>query len=117
MKIINPSKKESVFCSSENEKKLAKYLNSPETELFHKGHVLYNLAQASSVSRDQGTVIVTEGYMDVIALNQAGFENAVAPLGTALTEEQITELWKVVREPVVCFDGDNAGRSAAWRSP
>jgi len=99
-----------------DEKKLAKYLNSPETELFHKGQVLYNLAQASNVSRDQGTVIVTEGYMDVIALSQAGFENAVAPLGTALTEEQISELWKVVREPVVCFDGDNAGVRAQGRA-
>lgn len=102
--------------AGEDEKKLAKYLNSPETELFHKGHVLYNLAQASNVSRDQGTLIVTEGYMDVIALSQAGFENAVAPLGTALTEEQISELWKVVREPVVCFDGDTAGVRAQGRA-
>jgi DNA primase len=101
---------------SGDKKKLAKYLNSPETALFHKGHVLYNLAQASNASRDQGTVIVTEGYMDVIALSQAGFENAVAPMGTALTEEQITELWKVVREPVMCFDGDNAGARAQRRA-
>jgi DNA primase len=100
----------------EDEKKMAKYLNSPETELFHKGYVLYNLAQASKVSRDQGTLIITEGYMDVIALSQAGFGNAVAPLGTALTEEQISELWKVVREPVVCFDGDNAGVRAQGRA-
>ena len=98
------------------DKKLAKYLNSPETELFHKGSVLYNLAHASKASRDQDTVIVTEGYMDVIALSQAGFDNAVAPLGTALTKEQITELWKVVREPVVCFDGDNAGVRAQGRA-
>ena len=102
--------------AGEDEKKAAKYLNSPETALFHKGHVLYNLAQASKASRDQGTVIVTEGYMDVIALSQAGFENAVAPLGTALTEEQISELWKVVREPVMCFDGDNAGARAQGRA-
>lgn len=98
------------------EKKFAKYLNSPETELFHKGHVLYNLAQASKVSRSQGTIIVAEGYMDVIALSKAGFENTVAPLGTALTEGQISELWKVVREPVVCFDGDNAGVRAQERA-
>ena len=99
-----------------DDKKLAKYLNSPETELFHKGRVLYNLANASKASRDQGTVIVSEGYMDVIALSQAGFENSVAPLGTALTNEQISELWKVVREPVVCFDGDKAGVRAQGRA-
>jgi len=99
-----------------NDKKLAKYLNSPETELFHKGRVLYNLASASKSARNQGTIIVAEGYMDVIALSQAGFENSVAPLGTALTKEQISELWKVVREPVVCFDGDNAGVRAQGRA-
>jgi DNA primase len=102
--------------AGEAEKKAAKYLNSPETALFHKGHVLYNLSQAAKASRDKGTVIVTEGYMDVIALARAGFENAVAPLGTALTEEQIAELWKVVREPVMCFDGDNAGARAQGRA-
>lgn len=99
-----------------DEKKLAKYLNSPETALFHKGHVLYNHQLAARAARDQGTLIVTEGYMDVIALSQAGFENAVAPLGTALTEEQIGELWKTVREPVLCFDGDNAGARAQARA-
>jgi DNA primase len=99
-----------------DDNKLAKYLNSPETELFHKGQVLYNLSRASKLSREQGTVIVTEGYMDVIALSQVGIENAVAPLGTALTEEQISELWKVVREPIVCFDGDNAGVRAQGRA-
>ncbi len=99
-----------------DEKKLAKYLNSPETPLFHKGHVVYNMANASKASRDKGTIIVTEGYMDVIALSRAGFENAVAPLGTALTEEQIVELWKAVREPVLCFDGDNAGARAQSRA-
>ena len=95
---------------------IAKYLNSPETPLFHKGNVLYNLALAAKTARQQGTVIVTEGYMDVIALAQAGFEHAVAPLGTALTEQQITELWKLVREPVMCFDGDNAGVRAQGRA-
>jgi DNA primase len=102
--------------AGEAEKKAAKYLNSPETALFHKGHVLYNMANAARASRDNGTIIVTEGYMDVIALSRAGFENAVAPLGTALTEEQIAELWKAVREPVLCFDGDNAGARAQSRA-
>lgn len=93
-----------------------KYLNSPETPLFHKGHLLYGLAQAQAAARNVGTVIVTEGYMDVIALAQAGFHNAVAPLGTALTEDQLALLWKVVAEPVLCFDGDNAGQRAAARA-
>jgi len=93
-----------------------KYLNSPETPLFHKGRVLYGLKLASGPARKAGTIIVTEGYTDVIALNQAGFENAVAPLGTALTEDQIRVLWKIVPEPVLCFDGDAAGQKAAGRA-
>jgi len=93
-----------------------KYLNSPETPLFHKGRVLYGLAEAAAPARKAGTVIVTEGYMDVIALHRAGLGHAVAPLGTALTEEQIQLLWKVVAEPVLCFDGDNAGKRAAMRA-
>ncbi|MGE0500037.1 MAG: DNA primase [Rhizobiaceae bacterium] len=95
---------------------LAKYLNSPETELFHKGNVLYNFARARKAVRDQGTVIAVEGYMDVIALAQAGFENVVAPLGTALTENQMELLWRMTGEPVLCFDGDQAGLKAAWRA-
>ncbi len=93
-----------------------KYLNSPETPLFHKGRVLYGLDQAQAPARKASSLIVTEGYMDVIALAQAGFENSVAPLGTALTEEQILELWRIVPEPVLCFDGDAAGRRAAARA-
>ena len=93
-----------------------KYLNSPETPLFHKGQVLFGWDQAKDKARQTGTVIVTEGYMDVIALSQGGFENAVAPLGTALTEEQIGELWKLVPEPVLCFDGDAAGGRASARA-
>jgi len=93
-----------------------KYLNSPETPLFHKGRVLYGLKLASGPARKAGTVIVTEGYTDVIALNQAGFENTVAPLGTALTEDQIKLLWRIVPEPVLCFDGDAAGQKAAARA-
>ena len=94
----------------------AKYLNSPETELFHKGNVLYNLGPAREAARKAGTLIAVEGYMDVIALAQAGFDNAVAPLGTALTDRQVELLWRVTNEPVLCFDGDQAGMKAAWRA-
>ena len=94
----------------------AKYLNSPETDLFHKSNVLYNYSRARKNVRDSGTVIVAEGYMDVIALHQAGFPNAVAPLGTALTEFQLELLWRMCEEPVLCFDGDGAGLKAAYRS-
>jgi DNA primase len=95
---------------------LAKYLNSPETELFHKGNVLYNFARARKGLAKGGSVIAVEGYMDVIALAQAGFENVVAPLGTALTENQLELLWRMSGEPVMCFDGDQAGLRAAWRA-
>ncbi len=91
-------------------------MNSPETELFHKGNVLYNFARARKAIARGGTVIAVEGYMDVIALAQAGFENAVAPLGTALTENQLELLWRMSGEPVLCFDGDRAGLKAAWRA-
>lgn len=93
----------------------AKYLNSPETELFHKGNVLYNFARARRAMGKDSTVIAVEGYMDVIALAQAGFDNVVAPLGTALTENQLDLLWRMAGEPVLCFDGDQAGLKAAWR--
>jgi len=93
-----------------------KYLNSPETPLFHKGRVLYGLSHAQKVAREKNEIIVVEGYMDVIALAQAGIGNAVAPLGTALTEEQIELLWRVAQEPILCFDGDNAGQRAAARA-
>ncbi len=94
----------------------AKYLNSPDTELFHKGNVLYNLARARRAAAKGETVIAVEGYMDVIGLAQAGFENAVAPLGTALTENQLDLLWRMTGEPVLCFDGDDAGLKAAFRA-
>jgi len=94
----------------------AKYLNSPETDLFHKGRLLYAMDSAQVAARAGQALIVTEGYMDVIALYQAGFEGAVAPLGTALTEGQIQELWKITPEPVLCFDGDNAGQRAQVRA-
>lgn len=95
---------------------LAKYLNSPETELFHKSNVLYNFLKARKVAYDKKQVIATEGYMDVIAMHASGFENAVAPLGTALTERQMGLLWRLHSEPILCFDGDGAGLKAAYRA-
>ncbi len=95
---------------------VAKYLNSPDTSLFDKGRTLYNLHRAAPASRQTGRVIVVEGYMDVVALAQAGFADAVAPLGTALTETQLEMLWRMVEVPVLCFDGDNAGQRAAMRA-
>lgn len=93
-----------------------KYLNSPDTPLFDKGRTLYNLDRASPASRQTGRIIVVEGYMDVIALAEAGINDAVAPLGTALTEAQLGLLWRMVSVPVLCFDGDAAGQKAAMRA-
>ncbi len=93
-----------------------KYLNSPDTPLFDKGRTLYNLDRAAPAARKAGRLIVVEGYLDVIALHQAGIDEAVAPLGTALTESQLDRLWRVVDVPVLCFDGDSAGRKAAVRA-
>jgi DNA primase len=93
-----------------------KYLNSPDTPLFDKGRTLYNLHRAGPASRQSGRMIVVEGYMDVIALAAAGFSDAVAPLGTALTERQIGLLWRMVEAPILCFDGDAAGQRAAFRA-
>jgi DNA primase len=94
----------------------AKYLNSPETTLFHKGSLLYNGANARTATQKGAPLIVVEGYVDAIALAVAGFEGAVAPLGTALTEDQIGIAWRMADEPVLCFDGDKAGRRAAFRA-
>jgi DNA primase len=93
-----------------------KYLNSREGELFHKGKMLYGLAHARRAAAETGELVVVEGYMDVIALHKAGFPVAVAPLGTALTEAQLGELWRLVDEPTLCFDGDAAGGRAAARA-
>lgn len=93
-----------------------KYLNSPDTPLFDKGRTLYNLDKCSPASRQTGRVIVVEGYMDVIAIAQAGFADAVAPLGTALTEQQIQMLWRMTEKPLLCFDGDSAGQKASMRA-
>ena len=93
-----------------------KYLNSPDTPLFDKGRTLYNIHRAGPVSRKSNRVVVVEGYMDVIALAAAGIEDAVAPMGTALTERQIELLWRLVDKPLLCFDGDSAGRRAAMKA-
>ena len=93
-----------------------KYLNSPETPVFNKRRILYNLNYARECGYDATRLIICEGYMDVIAMDKYGIGYAVAPLGTALTEDQIQEAWKVVNEPICCFDGDAAGIRAAVRS-
>jgi len=93
-----------------------KYLNSPETPLFEKGRELYGLYQARRAIRDENQVIVVEGYMDVVALAQHGVENAVATLGTSTTSHHLAKLMKLADNVVFCFDGDNAGRKAAWRA-
>ena len=94
----------------------AKYKNSPETPLFHKGYCLYNHHRARAAAHKTGRVIAVEGYVDVIAMHTAGFPETVAPLGTALTAEQVQLLWGMSEEPILCFDGDRAGRKAAFRA-
>ncbi len=94
----------------------AKYLNSPETPLFHKGSVLYNHDKARGPAHERGEIIAVEGYVDVIAMHRAGLKHSVAPLGTALTEDQLAMLWKMAPEPTLCFDGDGAGVTAAYRA-
>jgi DNA primase len=93
-----------------------KYLNSPETRLFDKGSTVFNFARARRAAFDQGELVVVEGYMDVLALHQAGFANSVATLGTAFTERQMEQLWLLAPEPIICFDGDRAGEAAAARA-
>ena len=93
-----------------------KYLNSPDTPIFDKGRTLYNLDKAAPLARKSGRLVVVEGYMDVVALANAGIEEAVAPLGTALTEAQLELAWRVCETPVLCFDGDAAGQRAAVRA-
>lgn len=93
----------------------AKYLNSPETELFDKGRSLYNVGPARKAAGKGGNLIVAEGYMDVIALSEAGFEASVAPLGTAITEDQLRMIWRISPEPLIALDGDKAGMRAAMR--
>ncbi len=94
----------------------AKYINSPDTPLFHKGQVLYNFATARKAAKDTNQIVVAEGYMDVIALAQGGIPQAVAPLGTAMTEHHLKALWQSVPEPILCLDGDTAGQRAMMRA-
>src|SRR5580658_3132043 len=93
----------------------AKYLNSPETSMFHKGALLFNHHRARKSAPDRGMIVV-EGYIDAISVSEAGFPNVVAPLGTALTADQCALLWAMAGEPILCFDGDSAGRRAAFRA-
>ena len=93
-----------------------KYINTGETTLFSKGSQLYNFAGARAAAIKAGTIILAEGYMDVIALVRAGFDHSVAPLGTALTEDQLSLLWRSTPEPILAFDGDVAGLKAARRA-
>ena len=93
-----------------------KYLNSPETALFHKGANLFNFHRARPATHEDGSVVVVEGYMDAIAIYQAGLKSVVATMGTSFTENQISSLWRLAAEPVVCFDADRAGIAAAHRS-
>ena len=95
---------------------VAKYLNSPDTPLFDKGRTLYNIHRAAAASRKTDRLIAVEGYMDAIALAAHGIEDVVAPMGTAMTEQQIELMWRLADKPVLCFDGDNAGRRAAMRA-
>lgn len=93
-----------------------KYLNSPETDLFRKREMLFNAQRARASAHRSGRLIVVEGYMDAIALHRAGFSESVASLGTAMGEEQIALMWRFTDEPIICFDGDKAGRAAANRA-
>ena len=93
-----------------------KYLNSPETPVFHKGGLLYNFSKIRPNIKNNDNLIVVEGYMDVVSLASKGFHNAVAPLGTALTEIQLNLLWKETDSPIICFDGDKAGKQASFRA-
>jgi DNA primase len=92
-----------------------KYLNSPETPIFHKGRELYGLYQARKILKEVDCLFIVEGYMDVIALAQFGIKNTVASLGTAATPEHIEKMFRITNKIVFCFDGDNAGKKAAWR--
>jgi len=97
------------------ESKMAKYINSPETDFYKKGNMLFNLDKAKSMRSETDQIIIVEGYMDVISLYSSGIKNVVSNSGTALTENQIELIWKFFSEPVVCLDGDESGRKAASR--
>ena len=98
-----------------NDDNKPKYMNSPETEIFHKGNLLYNYSNIKSPNKEIKNLVVVEGYMDAISLCSKGFKNVVAPLGTAMTERQLNLIWSLVDSPIICFDGDKAGKNAAER--
>jgi len=98
-----------------NEDDKPKYMNSPETEIFHKGNLLYNYSNIKSPVKQIDDLVVVEGYMDAISLCSQGFKNVVAPLGTAMTGRQLNLIWDIVDSPIICFDGDKAGKKAAER--
>ena len=98
-----------------NDSNKPKYMNSPETELFHKGDLLYNYSNIKSPIKEIDNLVVVEGYMDAISLCSKGFKNVVAPLGTAMTLKQLNLIWDLVDSPIICFDGDKAGKNAAER--
>lgn len=104
------------FMGDEKQANIGKYVNSPQGILYDKSRVLYNLKNARESAYKQNRLVVCEGYMDVIALTRAGFNYAIAPCGTAMTEEQLLQCWKTVDEPILCFDGDSAGQKAALRT-
>lgn len=105
-----------LMVSNDGNKNLPKYLNSPETPLFKKGEILYNLDQAKRPARDGNIVVVMEGYMDVVMSVQAGIPYSVATLGTAVTAEHLRLLWQLAKEPILCLDGDSAGKRAIFRA-
>ena len=104
------------FMGDEKQAKVGKYINSPQGILYDKSRVLYNLKNAREHAYKNNRLVVCEGYMDVIALSRAGFKYAIAPCGTAMTEDQLLQCWKTVDEPILCFDGDDAGQKAALRT-
>ncbi len=105
-----------IIAGSDSNKNMPKYLNSPETPLFKKGELLFNLDQAKRAARDGNMVVVMEGYMDVVMSVQAGIDYAVATLGTAVTPEHLRLLWQIAKEPILCLDGDAAGNRAMLRA-
>ena len=97
------------------ESKLAKYINSPETEFYKKGNMIFNLDKAKSCRTKTSEVVIVEGYMDVVSVYSTGVRNVIANSGTALTERQINLIWKFFSNPIICLDGDTSGQSAAIR--
>ena len=95
--------------------KLAKYINSPETEFYKKGNMIFNLDKAKNLRSETDDVLIVEGYMDVISLYSRGIKNVISNCGTAITESQINLIWKFFSDPIICLDGDKSGQQAALR--